>query len=145
MAKLITVFWRDIPAQIIAKAGRDSVKVKLSERFADAIDRAAMRAGKGSSDAYLADWKRVSQPCGADLRAAAQAAADQFEQNYDKERLLTLIRNKGDDPAADSAATPVADSAAAPAADSTVAPVVDSVADSAAAESTDDPATPPAS
>ena len=97
MAKLITVFWRDIPAQVIARARRESVKVKLSERFSDAIDRAAMRAGKGSSDAYLADWKRVSTTCGADLRAAAEAAADKLECAYDKDRLLTLIRNKGDE------------------------------------------------
>jgi hypothetical protein len=30
--------------------------VQLSQRFQEAVDRAAMRAGKGSSDAYLADW-----------------------------------------------------------------------------------------
>ena len=100
MAKLITVFWRDIPAQIIAKERRESVKVKLSGRFADAIDRAAMRAGKGSSDAYLADWKRVSAACGNDLRAEAEAAAARYEQEYDKDRLLALIRNKGDEPQA---------------------------------------------
>lgn len=100
MAKLITVLWRDIPAQVIAKQRRDSVKVKLSERFADAIDRAAMRAGKGSSDAYLADWKRINATCGDDLQAEAEAAAAKYEQEYDDARLLALIRNKGDEPAA---------------------------------------------
>ena len=98
MAKLITVYWRDIPAQVIAKQRRDSVKVPLSGRFADAIDRAAMRAGKGSSDAYLADWKRVSVNCSDDLKAEADAAAAQLEREYDKDRLLVLIRNKGDEP-----------------------------------------------
>ena len=98
MAKLITVYWRDIPAQIIAKQRRESVKVKLSERFADAIDRAAMRAGKGSSDAYLADWKRVSVACGGDLQAEAEAVAAKYEREYDHDRLLALIRNKGDEP-----------------------------------------------
>ena len=34
MAKLITVFWRDIPAQVIAKRGRDSTKVRLSRQEA---------------------------------------------------------------------------------------------------------------
>ena len=100
MPKLITVMWRDIPAQIIAKEQRRSVKVKLSERFADAIDRAAMRAGKGSSDAYLADWRRVSETCGADLQTAAESAAAKYERDYDDARLLALIRNKGDEPAA---------------------------------------------
>lgn len=99
-AKLITVYWRDIPAQVIAKRGRESVKVSLPQRFHDAIDRAAMRAGKGSSDAYLADWKRVNAECGGDLQAAANETAAQLESAYDAERLLTLIRNKGDEPAA---------------------------------------------
>ncbi len=98
MAKLITVLWRDIPAQVIAKERRESFKVKLSERFADAIDRAAMRAGKGSSDAYLADWKRTTYACSADLKAEAEAAAAKLENAYDKARLLALIRNKGDEP-----------------------------------------------
>ncbi|MDD9875011.1 MAG: virulence factor [Gammaproteobacteria bacterium] len=98
MAKLITVLWRDIPAQIIAKEQRRSVKVKLSERFSEAIDRAAMRAGKGSSDAYLADWRRVSVVCSNDLQAEAEAAAARYEREYDAARLLKLIRNKGDEP-----------------------------------------------
>lgn len=97
MPKLITVFWRDIPAQVIAKERRQSEKVQLSERFADAIDRAAMRAGKGSTDAYLEEWKRVSENCGDDLRAEAQAAAEKLEAAYDKERLLALVRNLGNE------------------------------------------------
>jgi len=100
MPKLITVMWRDIPAQVIAKERRESVKVKLSDRFAEAIDRAAMRAGKGSSDAYLADWRRVSETCGGDLQTAADTAAAKLEADYDADRLLALIRNKGDEPAA---------------------------------------------
>ena len=98
MAKLITVFWRDIPAQVIAKERRESAKVQLSERFADAIDRAAMRAGKGSTDAYLEEWKRVSVSCGDDLQSEAEAAASKLEQEYDKERLMALIRNQGNEP-----------------------------------------------
>ena len=98
MAKLITVYWRDIPAQVIAKERRDTAKVQLSERFADAIDRAAMRAGKGSTDAYLEEWKRVSSECGNDLQAEAEAAAEKLEAAYDKERLMTLIKNQGIEP-----------------------------------------------
>ncbi len=101
MAKLIILMWRDIPAQIIAKRNRESVKVKLPERFADAIDRAAMRAGKGGSDAYLADWRRVNESCGDDLQAEAEAAAAKLDGEYDDARLLALIRNKGDEPGKD--------------------------------------------
>ena len=98
MAKLICIYWRDIPAQVIAKERRQSVKVPLSDRFSDAIDRAAMRAGKGSSDAYLEGWKRISVVCGDDLQSEAGTAAARLEQDYDKDRLLALIRNKGDEP-----------------------------------------------
>ena len=54
MAKLITIYWRDIPSQVIAKAGRKTSKIMLEDRFQVAIDRAAMRAGAGTSDAYMA-------------------------------------------------------------------------------------------
>ena len=62
MASLIIISWRDIPAQVIVKRGRETAKVQLSARFQEAVDRAAMRAGKGSSDAYLADWRRTPRP-----------------------------------------------------------------------------------
>ena len=58
MGKLITVFWRDIPSHIIFKTKSGKFKKQMSPRFEKAIDRAAMRAGKGSSDAYMADWRR---------------------------------------------------------------------------------------
>lgn len=96
MAKLITVFWRDIPAQVIVKQGRKAAKVQLSQRFQEAIDRAAMRAGKGSSDAYLEDWKRSApRACGADIEAEAQHEADLLESRYSDEQLLRLIKAGG--------------------------------------------------
>lgn len=98
MANLIIVYWRDIPAQVIARERRNSAKVELTQRFAEAIDHAAMRAGKGSTDAYLEEWRRVSEPCGDDLQAVADAAAAKLELDYDKERLLALIKNEGNEP-----------------------------------------------
>ena len=95
MAKLITIYWRDIPSQIVAKSGRRSAKVRLANRFQDAIDRAAMRAGKGSSDAYLSEWRRDSRNCSDDLEAEAQAAGDSLDQQYSDDDLLALIRSKG--------------------------------------------------
>ena len=67
MAKLITVFWRDIPAQVIGREGRKNIKKQLPTRFAEAIDRAAMRAGAASSEAYLSDWRRESRSCKSDI------------------------------------------------------------------------------
>lgn len=97
MAELITVYWRDIPAQVIAKKGRSSVKRMLSQRFQEAVDRAAMRAGKGGSDAYLAEWRRDRHPVVGDLTAAADAEIERLENLYTDDRLLQLIRAKGVD------------------------------------------------
>jgi hypothetical protein len=100
MPKLSIISWRDIPSQVIVKQGRETSKVLLSQRFQEAIDRAAMRAGRGSSDAYLADWRR-SEPrdCGPDVQAEAQAEAARIEARYDDAALLALIRAHGNDPA----------------------------------------------
>lgn len=96
MSQLIIVSWRDIPAQVIVKQGRNSARVQLSQRFQEAVDRAAMRAGKGSSDAYLADWKRSApRACGDDLQAEAEAEAARIEQRFSDDDLDRLIRNKG--------------------------------------------------
>jgi len=98
VASLIIISWRDIPSQVIVKRGREAAKVPLTDRFQEAIDRAAMRAGKGSSDAYLADWKR-SEPkaCGEDLQKEAAAAAAELEARYSDADLERMIRAKGND------------------------------------------------
>jgi hypothetical protein len=96
MASLTTLYWRDIPAQVIAKAGRTSAKRELPLRFTEAIDMAAMRSGAAGTDDYLAAWRRGEpQPCGDDLEAEASAAAARLESEYDQDRLKTLIANKG--------------------------------------------------
>ena len=98
MGQLIVISWRDIPAQVIAKRGRETAKVQLSARFQEAVDRAAMRAGKGSSDAYLADWQRSApRACGDELRAVAEAAAAEIEARYADADLERIIRAKGVD------------------------------------------------
>lgn len=98
MAKLITVYWRDIPAQVIAKKGRETAKVMLSSRFQEAIDRAAMRAGKGGSEAYMSEWRRESASCGDDLESEANAAAARLESDYSDDDLAVLTRGKGQRP-----------------------------------------------
>ena len=96
MASLIIISWRDIPSQVVVKRGRETSKVMLSARFQEAVDRAAMRAGKGGSDAYIAEWTRsVPTPCGEDLQAEAAAAAAAIEARYTDEDLDRLIRAKG--------------------------------------------------
>ena len=98
MASLIIISWRDGPAQVIVKRGREVAKVQLSHRFQEAVDRAAMRAGRGSSDAYLEDWRRSApRPCGDDLQAEAEAEAAAIEARFSDDDLLALIRAKGID------------------------------------------------
>lgn len=97
MAKKITIFWRDIPAQVIIQKGRTREKVQLSHRFQEAIDRAAMRAGKGSSDAYIEEWRRETVVIESveDVAATAKAEADVFENGFTDDQLKVLIRNHG--------------------------------------------------
>ncbi len=97
MVKQIVIYWRDIPSQVIVQRGRRREKVPLSERFQEAIDRAAMRAGKGSSDAYMSEWRREASTLDstADLKDLGAAAASRFEAEFSDERLLAMIRNHG--------------------------------------------------
>jgi hypothetical protein len=92
MADLTIIYWRDIPAQVIAKHGRQSAKRELPARFAEAIDMAAMRSGARDDQSYLDEWRRgAPEPCGEDLDAAAQAAVDRLDAEYDQDRLGRLI------------------------------------------------------
>lgn len=103
MAQLITLYWRDIPAQVIAERGRgrkrEQAKVELHRRFAIAIDAAAMHDGAASTDDYLAEWRRGAPvECGEDLEAEAAARAAALEADYPAERVKTLVENGGQEP-----------------------------------------------
>lgn len=97
MAQLQIVYWRDIPAQVIVKAGRRNVaKRELSLRFTEAIDMCAMRTGAAETDDYLAEWRRADPvEVGDDIEAEAQNAADALEKEYGKERLVALVKSGG--------------------------------------------------
>jgi hypothetical protein len=96
MPEVTIVYWRDIPAQVIVGKGRSGSKVKLTERFEQAIDRCAMKVGLKDADAYLGEWRKATpfavegEP---DAIAAAEAA--RIEATYDTERLKTLINAEG--------------------------------------------------
>lgn len=96
MAKLITIYWRDIPAQVIGRVGRDNHKLELSPRFAEAIDRAAMRAGKGSSDLYLAEWRRESEETeSAEIGAQVARRVAELEAAWPPELLERVTKAGG--------------------------------------------------
>jgi hypothetical protein len=96
VTRLITIYWRAIPAQVLGRRGRRTVhKRVLHPRFQEAIDRAAMRAGKGSSNDYLADWRRVASPCEDDLEQAVAEEVARLEAMFDDRSLDKLARAKG--------------------------------------------------
>ena len=72
---LTVIWWRDIPAQVIAKDRRDSHKIVLHPRFQMAIDRAATKAGLKEWNAYLEQWRKEQRICGDDIKAEAEAEA----------------------------------------------------------------------
>ena len=101
MPQKIVVYWRDMPAQVIIKEGRKTAKRQLPERFEQAIDMAAMRAGKQDTDAYLAEWRK-SDPVpveGDDFEALAQAEMQRLDAEFPQDRLVALANNGGVEPA----------------------------------------------
>lgn len=96
MATIQIIYWRDIPGQVIASAGRARARRALDPRFEAAIDRAAIRAKLHGTDDYLTHWRR-SEPaeCGDDLEAAVEEAAARIEADYPEDRLDALVRTGG--------------------------------------------------
>jgi Virulence factor len=90
------VYWRDIPAQVKVRAGKQRLARPLSPRFQDAIDEAAMLARATSTDAYLEDWRTTEWAPGQDdpEQVAASLVAD-LESAYPPERLEALKVQKG--------------------------------------------------
>lgn len=75
--------------------------MQLSDRFQTAIDLAAAKAGKSRTQEYLEEWRRVSTVCESDLNRAVEAAAEEFESEFSRERLRALIANGGQEPGRD--------------------------------------------
>jgi hypothetical protein len=95
MPKLTTIYWRDIPAQVIGQQGRKRHKQELSKRFAVAIDRAAMRAGRGSSQAYLDDWRRESCRREGDMKLVVGEKVAMLEAQFPDDLLEAVVKTGG--------------------------------------------------
>lgn len=95
---LTVISWRDIPAQVVARAGRMKAAEELPGRFQVAIDRAAMYAGLFETDDYLAEWRRVPRSCGADLKAEVSAEVERILGRFPTDRLNRIAANGGWDP-----------------------------------------------
>jgi Virulence factor len=96
MPAVTIVYWRDIPAQVIVGKGRGGTKAPLHERFEQAIDRAAMKAGAKDDDAYMAGFRKARPvEVDGDAQQVANAEAARIDAAYDADRLKALIANDG--------------------------------------------------
>ncbi len=90
------IYWRDIPSQVVAKAGRKAAKVMLADRFQEAIDMAAMRDKAHETDAYLNGWNKgepVSMEGDGQVIAEKKVAALAVELG--DELLAAYVKNGG--------------------------------------------------
>ena len=100
MAKITIVYWRDIPAQIIAEQGRGrnrkQFKIELGKKFVVSIDSAAMKSGAEGSDDYLSDWRRSDpEEISDNLDLEANKLKREIEEKYSNSKLKELISNGG--------------------------------------------------
>lgn len=81
-----------------AKAGRrETAKAQLPERFQEAIDAAAMRAGLIGTDAYLEQWRRETRDCEDDLSREVAEETEWLEGAYPNDTLERLVKADGYD------------------------------------------------
>lgn len=96
MSEVQVVYWRDIPAQVKARKGRERASHGLAPRFQEAIDSAAMRAGLTGTDDYLAEWRSSDwEPRDGTPAEAAAGRAAQIEAEYSEEKLRRLLDHGG--------------------------------------------------
>ena len=95
MASMTVIWWRDIPAQVVARDGRRSSKTVLHPRFQVAIDKAASRAGKRAYGDYIEEGRKDARTCSEDLEAEVNAEVERLETTYDKHHLAELIQSGG--------------------------------------------------
>lgn len=95
MAKLVTIYWRDVPAQVNAQNGRQRVSLLLPARFQRATQRAAVVSRQKNAHDFVRHWRRTDKPCGDDLAAEAAAEVFRIEADYSPERLSALVEAGG--------------------------------------------------
>lgn len=83
MATFQVLYWFDIPVQVRASIGRNRRTVALADRFAEAVDAAAMASGLSASDAYTEQfhWSEAQERDGEPDEVAAAVAAE-LEAQY---------------------------------------------------------------
>lgn len=102
---MVTIYWRDIPAQVNVTSQGEKHSWLLSERFQIAIDRAASIAGLTDANDYVLEWRRVRTTYDCDGPGLAKAEAERLEALYPSDRVQSLVTNGGVEPATSSGDT----------------------------------------
>ena len=95
-ASLVTIYWRDIPAQVNGTRDGEKAQALLTARFQHAIDRAAVVAKKTDTQSYVAEWRQAGRDLDdSDLETQTRAEAERLEQAYTQDRLEFLVTTGG--------------------------------------------------
>ncbi len=96
MTEVQVTRWREIPSLVTARDGDDTVKIPMPQRFQEAIDEAAMRAGAVDSDAYLEGWTRGDwQVMEGSAAEAADLVSRELDTTWNPEALNGLVDTYG--------------------------------------------------
>jgi hypothetical protein len=92
MSEYQITYWRDIPSLVTARAGDETAKASLPQRFQEAIDEAAMRLGESDADAYMAGWRRGEwTPAEGAPGEVADRIAGDLEAQLDEPALTAML------------------------------------------------------
>ena len=77
---------------VAARAGEETVKAQLAQRFQEAIDEAATRLGDTGSDDYLAGWTRSAWTTAeGSTTAVADRVVAELEDQWTVDRLRQYL------------------------------------------------------
>jgi len=93
--QLTVIYWRDIPAQVKAQAGRERASAKLPDRFMASVDAAATKSGLTSEEDYIVEWREEVRECGSDLHAEVDREVTRIADSYPSDLVKIYVRNDG--------------------------------------------------
>ncbi|HSM57112.1 MAG TPA: virulence factor [Candidatus Sulfomarinibacteraceae bacterium] len=93
------IYWRDVPAQVRVRRGRERASARLPARFQQTVYRAAFRAKAITGEPFEKGWRpgpwQTYQGPEEELSQIAAALAEALAAQYDEARLNELALNKG--------------------------------------------------
>ena len=95
MARYKVMYWKEIPAQVMATDDSGTKKkAMLPDRFSEAIDAAAMAEGSTDSANYLDGWAwGAEEERPGNASEVLDAVVAELDKAYPKQRLVEMIRS----------------------------------------------------